>query len=175
MDELKSKIREIKDWPKKGVSFKDITTILQDRDSFKKVVNFLPEPFSDKKIDKVVGIDARGFLIAAPLAYKLNVGLAIVRKPGKLPFETVEQPYLLEYGEDSIQMHIDAVLPGEKIILADDLIATGGTAEATCRLIEKLGGEIAGISCVIDLPFLGGSKKLEEKGYKVRSLVKYDS
>ena len=147
---------------------------MQDRDAFKKVVDSLAEPFLDKKIDKVVGIDARGFLIAAPLAYKLNVGLAIVRKPGKLPSEPVEQSYLLEYGEDSIQMHIDAVLPGEKIILADDLIATGGTAEATCGLIEKLGGEIAGISCVIDLPFLGGSKKLREKGYEVRSLIKYD-
>jgi adenine phosphoribosyltransferase len=175
MEELKKKIREVKDWPKKGVSFKDITTLLQDKSAFQKVIDLLAEPHLDEKIDKVVGIDARGFLIAAPLAYRLNAGLAIMRKPGKLPFETIEQSYSLEYGTDAIQMHSDAILPGEKVILADDLIATGGTAEAACGLIEKLGGEIIRVSCVIDLPFLGGSKKLKEKGYEVRSLIIYDS
>lgn len=175
MDELKNKIREVRDWPKKGVSFKDITTLLQDKIAFQKIIDLLAEPHLDEKIDKVVGIDSRGFLIAAPLAYKLNSGLAIVRKPGKLPFETIEQAYSLEYGADAIQMHTDAILPGEKVILADDLIATGGTAGAACDLIEKLGGKIIRVSCVIDLPFLGGSEKLKAKGYEVRSLVIYDS
>lgn len=174
MDILKNKIREVLDWPKKGINFKDITTLLQDKDSFKKVIDLISEFFRDEKVDKVVGIDARGFLIAAPLAYKLNAGLAIVRKRGKLPFSTIEQEYALEYGTDILQMHVDAILPGEKVILVDDLIATGGTAGATCNLIEKLGGRVAGIGFVIDLPFLGGLQKLREKGYDVKSLITYD-
>lgn len=175
MDNLKNRIREVQGWPKKGISFKDITTLLQDKDAFKKTIDSIAEFFANEKIDKVVGIDARGFLIAAPLAYKLGAGLAIVRKPGKLPFSTIEQEYTLEYGKDVLQMHTDAILPGEKVLLADDLIATGGTAEATCNMIKKLGGEIVGIGFVIDLPFLGGSEKLKKKGYKVKSLIKYDS
>ncbi|MEK9170136.1 MAG: adenine phosphoribosyltransferase [Patescibacteria group bacterium] len=175
MDNLKNKIREVPDWPKKGVNFKDITTLLQDKTAFKKTIDLIAEFFADEKVDKVVGIDARGFLIAAPLAYKLNAGLAIVRKPGKLPFSTIEQEYTLEYGKDILQMHTDAILSGEKVILADDLIATGGTAGATCDIIEKLEGKVVGIAFVIDLPFLGGSEKLRKKGYKVKSLISYDS
>ncbi len=175
MDDLKNKIREVPDWPKKGVNFKDITTLLQDKNTFRRTIDSIAEFFEGEKVDKVVGIDARGFLIAAPLAYKLNAGLAIVRKLGKLPFRTIEQEYTLEYGKDILQMHTDAILPGEKVILADDLIATGGTAVATCDLVKKLGGEILGIGFVIDLPFLGGSERLKKNGYNVQSLIKYDS
>ncbi len=174
MDDLKNKIREVPDWPKKGVNFKDITTLLQDKNTFKKTIDSIAEFFGGEKIDKVVGIDARGFLVAAPVAYKLNAGLTIARKPGKLPFSTIEQEYTLEYGTNIIQMHTDAILSGEKIILIDDLIATGGTAEATCDLIERLGGKILGVGFVIDISFLGGSERLRKKGYEVRSLITYD-
>lgn len=174
-NDLKNKIREVPDWPKKGVNFKDITTLLQDKHAFQKVIDLMSEFFKDEKIDKVVGIDARGFLVAAPLAYKFNSGLVIVRKRGKLPFSTIEQEYALEYGTDILQMHTDAILPDEQVILVDDLIATGGTAEATCDLIEKLGGKVAGVGFVIDLVFLGGSKRLREKGYDVKSLITYNS
>jgi len=172
--DLKSKIREIPDWPKAGINFKDITTLLQDKSAFRQVIDLLSAPFLDKNIDKVVGIDARGFLVAAPVAYKIGAGLAIVRKPGKLPYTTIEQEYTLEYASNIIQMHTDAIAAGEKVVLIDDLIATGGTAIAACDLIEKLGGKILGISCIIDLPFLSGSKKLKESGYAVRSLVEYE-
>ncbi len=172
---LKSKIREIPNWPKEGVNFKDITTLLQDPDSFQEVVNSISEILKDQEIDKIVGIDARGFLIAAPVAYKMKKGLAIVRKKGKLPFDTIEQEYTLEYASNVIQMHKDAVKKGEKIALIDDLLATGGTALATCNLIEELGGEIKKTCFIVDLPFLDGSKKLKEKGYQVESLVSYDS
>ena len=174
MDDLKKKIREVPDWPRKGVSFKDITTLLQDKDAFKIVIDSISEAYKDMKIDKVVGIDARGFLIAAPVAYKLSSGLSIVRKAGKLPFSVIQKEYILEYGTNTIEMHADAVSAGEKIVLIDDLIATGGTAIATCNLIEELGGNIAGITFVIDMPFLGGTKRLKEMGYQVRSLLKYE-
>lgn len=174
MDELKKKIREVPDWPIKGVSFKDITTLFQDKDAFQKIIDALSEPHKDKKVDKVVGIDARGFLVAAPVAYKLNSGLVIVRKPGKLPCLTIEQEFTLEYGSSSVEIHTDAILPGETVLLIDDVVATGGTALATCALIEKLGGKILEVGLVIDLLYLGGSKKLKEKGYKVRSLVTYE-
>ena len=173
--DLKTKIREVPDWPKKGVNFKDITTILQDPETFREVIDQICQPLVDKKIDKIVGIDARGFLIAAPAAYNLKTGLSIVRKKGKLPFDTIEEEYDLEYASAVIQMHQDAIKKGEKVILMDDLAATGGTALATCDLIEKLGGDIIEIVFIVDLPFLGGSKKLEERGYKIRSLVSYDS
>jgi len=172
---LKSKIREIPDWPKAGINFKDITTLLEDGQAFKEAVDQLAAPFAGQKIDKVVGIDARGFLLAAPVAYKLGVGVALVRKKGKLPSRTVEQEYTLEYASNTIAMHDDAIKPGEKIILIDDLCATGGTALAACDLITKLGGQIVGVSFLIDLPFLNGSKKLKERGLEVRSLIEYDS
>jgi len=172
---LKSKIREVQDWPKQGVNFKDVTTLLADGKIFAEVIDLSAKPFLGEKINKIIGIDARGFLIAAPVAYKLKVGLSIVRKPGKLPYKTIEKKYTLEYASNTIQMHKDAVLPKEKVVLIDDLIATGGTALAACDLIEELGGEILGISVIIDLPFLGGSDKLKKRGYKVRNLVKYNS
>ncbi len=175
MIDLKDKIRGVQDWPKKGVNFKDVTTILEDPEAFKQTIDQLCEFFKDKEIDKIVGIDARGFLFAAPVAYKLGIGLSIVRKKGKLPYNTIEADYDLEYGQATIQMHKDAIKKGDKVVLIDDLSATGGTSVAACDLIEELGGEIKEVHFIIDLPFLGGSKKLEERGYKVRSLVSYDS
>ena len=174
MINLKQKIREVQDWPKKGVNFKDITTLLQDPKFFREVIDQISKPIKNKKINKIIGIDARGFLIAAPVAYKLKIGLSIVRKKGKLPFDTIEKEYELEYAKSIVQMHKDAVKKGEKVILIDDLAATGGTALATCDLIEELGGEIVEICFIVDLPFLGGSDKLKNRGYKVRSLVSYD-
>lgn len=173
--DLKSKIREIPDWPKPGINFKDITTLLEDKLAFKEAVDRLAAPFLGQKIDKVVGIDARGFLLAAPVAYRLGVGLAIVRKKGKLPSRSIEQEYTLEYDSNTIAVHEDAIKPGERVILIDDLCATGGTALAACDLITRLGGKILGVSLLIDLPFLGGSKKLKEKGYLIRSLINYES
>ena len=173
--DLKSKIREIPDWPKAGVNFKDITTLLEDGDAFRQAVDQLAAPYQGQKIDKVVGIDARGFLLAAPIAYKLGAGLAIARKKGKLPSNTIEKEYTLEYDSNTIAMHDDAIKPGESIILVDDLCATGGTALAACDIISRLGGNILGVSFLIDLPFLGGSVKLKELGYKVESLVEYES
>jgi adenine phosphoribosyltransferase len=173
--DLKLKIREIQDWPKTGINFKDITTLLEDKDAFHEAVDSLAEHFAHLRIDKIVGVDARGFLLAAPVAYKLNVGLAIVRKKGKLPSRTIGQEYTLEYASNAIEMHEDAVKPDENIVLIDDLCATGGTALATCDLIEKLGGKIVGVSFLIDLPFLSGSAKLKERGYAVKTLVQYDS
>ncbi len=168
---IKAKIREIPDWPKKGVNFKDITPLIGDSKAFRKVIDELAKPYLGKKIDKVIGIDARGFILAAALAYKLKSGIAIVRKKGKLPFKTVSQKYALEYGSNTIEMHKDTILPGEKVLLVDDVLATGGTMEATINLVKKLKGKIMGVDFLIELTFLDGRKKL--KGYKIRSLAKY--
>ncbi len=173
--DLKAKIREIPDWPKPGVNFKDITTLLEDPVYFCYVIDQIAQPFIGQKIDKVVGIDARGFLLAAPVAYKLKAGLAIVRKKGKLPSRTIAQEYSLEYASNTVEMHEDTIKLGENVILVDDLCATGGTALAACDLIEKLGGKILAVSFLIDLPFLHGSKKLKQRGMKVSSLVEYQS
>jgi len=170
---IKSKIREIPDWPKKGVNFKDITPLIEDGRVFKKVIDVLAKPYLNKRIDKIVGIDARGFLLAAPLAYKLNTGLAIVRKKGKLPSKTVSRKYALEYGSNIIQMHKDSILPGERVLLVDDVLATGGTMKAAIDLVKELKGKIIGIDFLIELTFLKGRKKLG--GYKIRSLVKYNA
>lgn len=169
---IKSKIREIPNWPKQGVSFKDITPLLEDSSVFKKVIDELAFSYLNKKIDKIVGIDARGFLIAAPLAYKLNTGIAIVRKKGKLPSETVFQEYELEYGSNIIEMHKDSILAGEKVLLVDDVLATGGTMKAAANLVEELKGKIIGIEFLIELAFLNGREKL--KGYNIRAMAKYD-
>jgi adenine phosphoribosyltransferase len=169
--DLKSKIRSIPDFPKKGVIFRDITPALQDPKVFRFLINELAKPYKNKKIDKVVGIDARGFLLAAPIAYKLGAGLCIVRKKGKLPYRTVSQSYSLEYGEETIEMHKDSILPGEKIVIVDDVIATGGTLKATVDLVKKLGGKIVGISVFIELKGLKGREKL--RGCKLHSLIKF--
>ena len=169
---IKSYIREVPDWPIKGVNFKDITTLLQDSKTFKYVIDKMIEPFLNKKIDKVVAVDARGFLLATPIAYKIGCGVCLVRKKGKLPFKTIEKSYKKEYGFDVLTMHQDTIVKGEKILIIDDIIATGGTIETTIKLVKRLGGKVVGISSIVDLPFLGGSKKL--KKYHLHYLVSYD-
>lgn len=170
---IKSKIREIADWPQSGISFKDITPLLQDGMAFRETIDFLALPYLNKKIDKIIGIDARGFILAAALAYKLKTGLVIVRKQGKLPAKTVSKEYTLEYASNVLEMHRDAILPGERVLIVDDVLATGGTMKATIDLVKKLKGKIIGIDFLIELTYLEGKKKL--KGQKIRSLVKYKS
>ena len=172
-NDFKKYIRSIKDFPIKGIMFRDITTLLKEPEAIKATLSQLMLNIQGKKIDKVVGIESRGFIFGALLAKELGVGFIPVRKPGKLPAETVTQTYQLEYGNDSIQIHKDAISKGDKVLLHDDLLATGGTAEASCRLIEKLGGEIVQISFIIELTFLKGREKL--KPYDVRSLVTYEN
>lgn len=169
---IRSKIREIKDWPKKGINFKDITPLLEDPKAFKHTVNSLIKPYLNKKIDKVVAIDARGFILASPIAYKLNAGICLIRKKGKLPYKVAEVKYEKEYGEDFLTIHKDSIKKGEKVIIIDDVLATGGTMEASVKLVEKLGGKIVGISVLIDLLFLNGSKKFNK--YNFYSLISYD-
>lgn len=169
---IKEKIREVPNWPIKGVNFKDITTLLQDKKVFKYIIDEMAKPFKNKRIDKVVAIDARGFLLATPIAYKLKAGVSLVRKKGKLPYKTIEATYQKEYGPDTVTMHNDTVKPGEKVLIVDDLLATGGTIEASIKLVKKLKGNIIGISLIVDLPFLKGSKKF--KKYNLHYLVSYD-
>jgi len=168
---IKKTIREIPNWPKKGVNFKDITPLLQDKKVFWTIINEMAKVYTGRKIDKVVGIDARGFIFAAALAYKLKAGLAIVRKKGKLPHKTIGQKYSLEYRSDIIEMHRDAIKTGEKVVMIDDVLATGGTMKAAANLVEKLKGKIESIDFLIELSFLNGRKKL--KNYKLRSLAIY--
>jgi len=174
MKEIKDKIRTIPHWPKQGVMFRDITTLLKDSDGLKNMIDLLVERYKNIPIDVVVGIESRGFITGAILAYKLGVGFVPIRKPGKLPAETVSEEYELEYGKDKIEMHTDAINKGDKVLLSDDLLATAGTALAACKLIEKLGGEVVECSFIVDLPELGGKKKLEDKGYKVFNLVEFE-
>lgn len=169
---LKTHIREIPDWPIKGVLFKDITTLLQEPKVFRYVIDSMVRPFLRKRVDKVVAIDARGFLLAGPIAYKLNSGLCLVRKKGKLPYKTISESYQKEYGPDVLTIHKDAIKKGDRVLIVDDLLATGGTMEATIKLVERLGGKIVGISFIIDLPFLDGSKKLSK--YRLNFLATYD-
>jgi len=171
--DLKQHIREVSDWPKLGIRFYDITTLLENAEALKYSIDKLAEPFKSQKIDKVVGIDARGFLLASAVAYILGSGVSLVRKKGKLPYKTIFRDYTLEYASNTVEMHEDTIKPGEKAILIDDLIATGGTACAAVELIEQMGGEIVGIGFLVDLPFLGGIEKLEK--YKPFSLVQYYS
>lgn len=172
MMDIKPFIREVPDWPIKGVSFKDITTLLQDPKLLKYVVDAMAKPFKDKKIDKIVAIDARGFLLATPIAYNFGCGVSLVRKEGKLPYKTIKESYAKEYGVDTLCMHEDTIKKGEKVLIVDDLCATGGTVDAAIKMIERLGGEIVGCSFIVDLPFLGGSGKLSN--YKLNWLVSYD-
>jgi adenine phosphoribosyltransferase len=171
MNELKKMIREVPDFPKKGILFYDITTLLKDKAGFKKTIDALTEQVRPLKPDAVLGIEARGFIFAPALAYNLGAGFVPVRKPNKLPADTERISYELEYGMDTLEMHKDAVRPGMNVVIADDLLATGGTALATVRLVEKLGGKVAAISFVIELEGLKGRDRL--KGYEVVSLMKY--
>ncbi|MFQ5637088.1 MAG: adenine phosphoribosyltransferase [bacterium] len=173
MPDLEKTIRTVPDFPKKGIGFKDITTLLKDSAAFKQAIDSIAERFAGKAIEKIVGIESRGFIFGAALAYKWNIGFIPVRKPGKLPADTIKEEYELEYGTDSLEIHKDAISPGDKILIVDDLLATGGTAAATVRLVEKLDGEIAGIAFLIELTFLNGREKLQR--YDVASLIDFSS
>jgi adenine phosphoribosyltransferase len=170
--QLKQLIREVPDFPKKGILFYDITTLLKNKVGFATLVDRLSEHYVDRKVDLVLGMEARGFIFAPALAYRLNAGFVPVRKVGKLPAETVRFDYALEYGVNSLEMHKDAIQPGQRVLIVDDLLATGGTAEATARLATLLGAQIAGLGFVVELDFLHGREKL--KGYDVMSLLHYD-
>ena len=170
--DLKEKIRVIENFPVEGISFKDITTLLKDAEALNDCINQMAERFKGIHIDIIVGPESRGFIFATPLAYLLKTGFVPVRKPGKLPAETVKYEYKLEYGTDSLEIHKDSILKGQKVLIVDDLLATGGTMSATCKLVEKLGGEVAGLGFLIGLSDLNGRDKL--KGYKVESLITYD-
>ena len=171
---IKSKIRTIENYPIQGVMFRDITTLLKDPEGLRDSINKLVDRYKDLNIDKVVAIESRGFIVGAPLAYLLNVGLVLIRKPGKLPAETIDQDYKLEYGTDSIEVHVDAIEKGEKILIVDDLIATGGTAEATVRLVQKMKSDIVECCFIIDLPDIGGRDRLENMGQKVFTLCEFE-
>lgn len=171
--DLKSLIREVPDFPKPGISFKDITTLLKNGEALRHVTDQFAAHFQSANPDVVVGAESRGFLFGAPLAYKLGTGFVLVRKPGKLPAATEKVSYDLEYGQDSLEIHADAIKPGQKVLIVDDLLATGGTISATAELVKRLGGEIVGFAFIIELDFLKGRDKLA--GYDVLSLVHYDS
>lgn len=170
---LRAAIRDIKDFPKPGIVFKDITPLLADGKLFAKTIDLLAMRYQGQGVDTVLGIESRGFIIGAALAYRLGAGFSVVRKPGKLPYETHSATYDLEYGSDALEIHIDAISSGARVVIADDLIATGGTAAATAQLVGKLGGTVVECAFVIELAFLNGREKL--KPYGVYSLVQYDS
>jgi adenine phosphoribosyltransferase len=171
MKELEHYIRDIKDFPKEGISFKDIATLLQDPKGIDLCLENLMNLIDGEKIDKVIGIEARGFFFATLLAQKLHAGFIPVRKPGKLPFKTISQSYDLEYGKDTLEIHIDAIKKGERVLIHDDVLATGGTAEAVCKLVESLGGEIVQCNFIMTLDFLNGKEKLN--GYTVKSALSF--
>ncbi len=170
--DLAQTIRNVPDFPVEGIQFKDITTLLQDPVPFRAAVDEMLDAYRDRPIDVVVGIESRGFIWGAILAYEMGVGFVPVRKPGKLPAETIRAEYALEYGTNALEMHVDALRPGQKVLVVDDLLATGGTAKATCELVERLGGEVGGVAFLIELTFLHGRDKLS--GYDVLSLISMD-
>jgi len=172
MDDLKKLIREVPDWPKPGVLFYDVTTLLKDKQGFHTLIDELCKHYAKKPVDIVAGIEARGFIFAPALAYSLGAGFVPVRKPKKLPWQTVQVTYQLEYGTDSLEAHEDAILPGQKVLICDDLLATGGTAAATAQLVRKLGGEVVGAAFAVELRFLKGRAKLPD--LDVFSLIQYD-
>jgi adenine phosphoribosyltransferase len=169
--DLKERIRIIPDFPTKGIKFKDITTLLQDKEAFRYTIELIAKNLRDKNIDVVVGPEARGFLVGAPVAYELSAGFVPVRKPGKLPAETARYEYSLEYGTDALEIHKDSIKPGQRVAIVDDLLATGGTILATANLVESLGGEVVSIDFLIELTYLEGRKSLGK--YDVNSLIKY--
>jgi adenine phosphoribosyltransferase len=173
---IKSKIRSIPDYPKKGIMFRDITTLIKDPVGFRLMVDNFTQRYITKEIDYdvIVGIEARGFIMGGALSYTLGKGFVPIRKPGKLPAEIISQEYALEYGTDTVEIHKDAFEPGTKVLLVDDLLATGGTALAAAFLIEKIGGIVAEMAFIVNLPDVGGEKKLREKGYKIFSLTEFE-
>lgn len=169
---VESKIRDIVDFPKEGIIFRDITTAIKDAEALKLIIEFLTEKFKDKNIDYVVGIESRGFIFGSALAYSLGAGLVLIRKPGKLPAETISQEYELEYGTDKIEMHCDAIEEGKNVLIIDDLLATGGTVNASIKLIEQTKANIIAAAFVVELTQLGGREKMPE-GIDVISMIKY--
>jgi adenine phosphoribosyltransferase len=169
--DLASTIRSVPDFPIEGILFYDITTLLKNPDALKSSVDQLVEQYVDEHIDVVVGMESRGFIFGMPVAYNLGVGFVPIRKPGKLPAKTMSESYELEYGTNTLEIHVDSISKGQRVLVVDDLLATGGTAVATCNLIEKLGGEVAGLAFVIELSFLNGRDKLQK--YDIFSLLKY--
>lgn len=170
--DLKQYISEVKDWPKQGVNFKDITTLMDNGEAYGYATDQIVQYAKEKQVDIVVGPEARGFIIGCPVAYAMGIGFAPVRKEGKLPREVIKYEYDLEYGSNVLTMHKDVIKPGQRVLITDDLLATGGTIEATIKLVESLGGIVAGIAFIIDLKYLNGMEKL--KGYDVFTLISYD-
>ncbi len=169
--DLKTAIRDVPDFPKKGILFKDITTLLENGELFQKVIDELADHYKSKKIEKVIGIESRGFIFGAALAYKLKAGVIPIRKKGKLPYKTISATYALEYGSDTLEMHEDAVKKGTRVLIVDDLLATGGTARATCDLVSQLGGQVHAVACLIELVSLKGRDKLA--GQQLHSVLQY--
>jgi adenine phosphoribosyltransferase len=171
---IKSRIRTIPDYPKKGIMFRDITTLLNDWESYRMTIDTFVDRYSKMEIDHIAGIEARGFLIGGAIAYELRKGLIPVRKKGKLPHKTMSHEYELEYGTDTLEVHVDAVKKGERVLIVDDLLATGGTALACAELIGKLGGNVVELAFIVDLPALGGGGKIKSKGYNIYTLVDFE-
>jgi adenine phosphoribosyltransferase len=171
VDDLRALIREIPDFPKPGILFYDITTMLKDAAAFRRAIDLMTEPYADTHIDVVVGMESRGFIFAAPMAYQLNAGFVLVRKLGKLPAETASVEYALEYGTNTLEIHKDAITKGQRVLIVDDLLATSGTVTGTIELVKRLGGEIVGLAFLVELLFLKGRDRL--KGYDVRSVIQY--
>ena len=171
MDNVRAKIRDVPDFPQKGIVFKDITPVLADPTTFRQVIDAFVARWRDARIDKVIGIESRGFIFAAPIAYALGAGFTIVRKPGKLPWETIREVYALEYGENALELHVDAIGPGERVLVVDDVLATGGTADAAGRLVTRQGAELVSYSFLVELGFLHGARRLGAG--KVHALIRY--
>lgn len=171
IEDLKAAIREIPDWPKKGILFYDVTTLLKQGLCFEQTINALIEPYKSAKVDLVLGVEARGFIFAPPVAYALKAGFVPVRKPGKLPAAKLQVSYELEYGTDTLEIHQDAVQPGQRVLIVDDLIATGGTAKAVAEMVEAMGGIVVGLAFVVELGFLNGRDKLSK--YDLHTVLKY--
>jgi adenine phosphoribosyltransferase len=171
LDAVRARIRDVPDFPQKGVIFRDITPVLGDAALFRQVIDALASRWRGERVDKVVGIESRGFLFAAPLAYVLQSGVTVVRKPGKLPWQVIREVYSLEYGENSLELHQDAVAPGERVLVVDDVLATGGTADATRRLISRQGGKVVGFAFLVELGFLDGARRLAPD--PIQSLIRY--
>ncbi len=169
--ELATLIRDVPDFPIEGIMFKDITTLIRDEDAFREVIDWMTDQYADSRIDCIVAVEARGYIFGAPLAYKLGVGFVPIRKPGKLPAKTISESYELEYGTNALEIHEDGIEPGQRVLVIDDLLATGGSARAAVNLVERLGGEIIGVAFLVELDFLHGRDKLED--YDVLSLIHY--
>ena len=172
--DIKDLVRTIPDYPKPGIMFRDITTLLEHPTGFRRTVDELVQPFAGSAISRIAGIEALGFILGGAVAHQLSIGFVAIRKKGKLPWQTISVEYELEYGTDEVEIHIDSVEPGDKILIIDDLIATGGTAAAAVQLVRDAGGEVVGASFIVDLPDLGGRARLEEMGIQVRTLMSFE-